>query len=125
MLEVKVGCRSGLVDPEVAEVLGLKEALSWIKVKGWGAVVIETDCYAVVQAVRSAIVMVSPFGMLVKDCKSLLASLREVFLLFVYRSVNSAAHSFARAAYSYPDHVFRGMDVPTEFLPILLDDLRS
>lgn len=125
VVEAKVGCCMGVVEPELAEAIGLKEALSWIKAKRWGEVVIETDCYVVVQAICSSIKMLSPFGMIIKECKSLFSSLSDKTLLFVYRSANRVAHSLARVAYSYPDLFFRGSDVPTEFLSILLDDIRS
>ncbi|KAM6571333.1 hypothetical protein CsatA_015413 [Cannabis sativa] len=44
----------GCVDPVIAEVVGVKEALSWIKRHQWGRVDVETDSLVVVQAVRGS-----------------------------------------------------------------------
>ncbi|XP_060974712.1 uncharacterized protein LOC133039780 [Cannabis sativa] len=60
--------RWGCVTPEIAEVIGIKEALSWIKRKGWEKVVVESDALVVVQAINSSIQMPSQFGLLVEDC---------------------------------------------------------
>uniref|UniRef100_A0A803NH64 RNase H type-1 domain-containing protein n=1 Tax=Cannabis sativa TaxID=3483 RepID=A0A803NH64_CANSA len=40
LLEAISESRWGCVPPEIAEVIGIKEALSWIKRKGWGKVVV-------------------------------------------------------------------------------------
>ncbi|KAL8127617.1 hypothetical protein AgCh_014499 [Apium graveolens] len=41
----------GMVSSNMAEVLEIKEALSWIKSKGWSKVVVESDCLAAIQAI--------------------------------------------------------------------------
>ncbi|XP_060974042.1 uncharacterized protein LOC115695103 [Cannabis sativa] len=43
LLEAISESRWGCVSAEIAEVIGIKEALSWIKRKGWDAVVVESD----------------------------------------------------------------------------------
>ena len=58
------------VKAEFAEALAIKEALSCIKHKGWQEVTLESDCLAVVQAVRSNVEMRSSFGQVVADCRS-------------------------------------------------------
>uniref|UniRef100_A0A803QAV1 RNase H type-1 domain-containing protein n=1 Tax=Cannabis sativa TaxID=3483 RepID=A0A803QAV1_CANSA len=52
----------GNIRPELAEAIGVREALSWIKDKQWPNVILETDCLVVVQAIRSLIHMISFFG---------------------------------------------------------------
>ncbi|XP_060965664.1 uncharacterized protein LOC133034574 [Cannabis sativa] len=89
--------------PELAEAVGIREVLSWIKTSRLQQVVIETDCLSVVQPLRSSIVMISTFGQVVNDCKALLIELKNVSIYFIRRSVNTVAHEFARAFVSFPD----------------------
>uniref|UniRef100_A0A803QRH0 RNase H type-1 domain-containing protein n=1 Tax=Cannabis sativa TaxID=3483 RepID=A0A803QRH0_CANSA len=49
--------RVGLVKPEIAETIGIKKVLSWIKKKQWANVIIEIDALLVVQAIKSSILM--------------------------------------------------------------------
>ncbi|KAL8116087.1 hypothetical protein AgCh_022542 [Apium graveolens] len=42
----------GNVRPEFAEAIAVKEALSWVKSKDWRKIEIESDCLAVIQAIR-------------------------------------------------------------------------
>uniref|UniRef100_A0A803PEK6 Reverse transcriptase domain-containing protein n=1 Tax=Cannabis sativa TaxID=3483 RepID=A0A803PEK6_CANSA len=116
--------KQGDVNPALAEAMGVREALSWIKTLSLHKCVLETDSLVVVQAIRSSIDMISLFGLVIKDCKELLATLRNVSIYFVKRSVNSVAHAFARASSSYPDCVFSLGDVPTELLPILVAEVQ-
>ncbi|KAL1831294.1 hypothetical protein ACET3Z_000945 [Daucus carota] len=39
-----VRCKQGTIDPELAEAIGIREALSWVKNMDWQNVVLETDC---------------------------------------------------------------------------------
>ncbi|XP_060966242.1 uncharacterized protein LOC133034831 [Cannabis sativa] len=96
LLEAISASRFGVVKPEIAETIGIKETLSWIERKQWSNVVIETDALVVVQAINSSILMPSQFGLLVGDCRALISSLNNVSLKFVKRSANRAAHCLAR-----------------------------
>uniref|UniRef100_A0A803P1X0 Reverse transcriptase zinc-binding domain-containing protein n=1 Tax=Cannabis sativa TaxID=3483 RepID=A0A803P1X0_CANSA len=70
LIEAFSASKSGVVTPEIAEVIGiLKEALSWVKAKGWEDVIIESDALLVVQAINSSVSMSSQFGLLVADCR--------------------------------------------------------
>ncbi|KAM6544465.1 hypothetical protein CsatB_008912 [Cannabis sativa] len=82
----------GQVDSALAELIGVKEALSWIKRKQWGPVEVETDSLVVVQTIQSTVTIPSPFGLQVAACYSLLADLPLVTITFVKRSVNKAGH---------------------------------
>ncbi|XP_030477950.1 uncharacterized protein LOC115694989 [Cannabis sativa] len=97
-LEAISCCKQGTVTPELAEAMGVREALSWLKRKGWHRVTIETDCLIVVQALRSPLPMFSYFGSVISDCKTLLKDVNDVFILFVKRSDNGVAHTIARAS---------------------------
>ena len=52
--------------------LGLREALSWIKQLGFERVIFETDSLQVVQALQNRVTDFNEFGVLIKDCLSLL-----------------------------------------------------
>ncbi|KAM6600853.1 hypothetical protein CsatA_020462 [Cannabis sativa] len=112
--------RVGRVDSAMAELVGVKEALSWIKRKHWGPVDLETDSLVVVQAVQSTMEIPSPFGLQVAVCRSLLADLPLVSINFVKRSVNKAAHCLARSSCLYSDRIFSEDDVPPDFLSIVV-----
>uniref|UniRef100_A0A803PR88 Reverse transcriptase domain-containing protein n=1 Tax=Cannabis sativa TaxID=3483 RepID=A0A803PR88_CANSA len=88
----------GRVSPEYAEIFGIKEALSWIKTKGWQEVTLETDCLVAVQAIKSTVNMPSTFGLLVSDCRVILNELNFLKFNFAKRSANNAAHFLARSA---------------------------
>ncbi|XP_060964249.1 uncharacterized protein LOC133033488 [Cannabis sativa] len=113
------GSRIGLVQPEVAEIIGVKEALSWIKRKKWANVVIETDALMVVQAIKSSINMPSQFGMIARDCRELLSILNNISLMFVKRYANKAAHCVARGSCLKSDCIFNETDVPFDLRTIV------
>uniref|UniRef100_A0A803PNG6 RNase H type-1 domain-containing protein n=1 Tax=Cannabis sativa TaxID=3483 RepID=A0A803PNG6_CANSA len=119
LIEGISGSRLGNVGPEIAEVIGVKEALSWIKRNGWTEVEIESDALVVVQAVLGSVLMPSQFGYLVQDCRSLLSSLNSVSLNFVKRSANRAAHCVARASCLSPNRIFNEHNAPSELLAIV------
>lgn len=108
--------------PEWAEAVAIKEALSWVKEKGWTRVVIESDCLAVIQAIRSNVSMISPFGQVILECRKMIREL-NIEMFFVKRSANMAAHLLARASYSFPGRVFDRRSIPIELKSILLADL--
>uniref|UniRef100_A0A803PF85 RNase H type-1 domain-containing protein n=1 Tax=Cannabis sativa TaxID=3483 RepID=A0A803PF85_CANSA len=110
----------GKVEPLLAQALGVKEALSWIKLRDWQQVLVETDCMGVVQALKSSLDMVSLFGCVINDCNKLLSELRNVSVFFVKRSGNKVAHAFAKASLLYPDCIFHLEDAPVDLLPTLV-----
>uniref|UniRef100_A0A803PZQ0 RNase H type-1 domain-containing protein n=1 Tax=Cannabis sativa TaxID=3483 RepID=A0A803PZQ0_CANSA len=119
LIEGISGSRISAVKPEIAEVIGVKEALSWIKRKGWSGVEIETDALVVVQAVLGSVSMPSQFGFLVQDCRSLISSLNGVSLHFVKQSANKAAHCVARASCFSSDRIFSERNAPPELMTIV------
>ncbi|XP_062086997.1 uncharacterized protein LOC133793717 [Humulus lupulus] len=121
-LEAITCCRNGVVSPELAEAMGMREALSWIKKKSWDKVTIETDCLTVVQALRCSISMDSYFGSLITECKGLWSDVKNIKILFVKRSANNVAHALARASCHVADCTFRGGDLSPAILDVLLKD---
>ena len=116
---------NGRAPSEVAEALGIHEALSWIKENNSHHISLESDCLVAIQALRSSISMRSWFGDIIDDCKRLLKELPYVNVIFVKRSANAAAHSIARASASYPDCNFDSGSIPIDLLSSLVADIDS
>lgn len=108
VIEAKSSRRVGQPLSEIAEAMGVHEALSWIKEKGWVRVIVESDCLNCIQSVRSNYTMVSYFGSVIEDCKTLLNELKSVSLKFIRRSTNQMAHALERDSYYVADRVLRG-----------------
>lgn len=87
LLVATVSCKHGQITPELAEAIGIKEALRWVKNKIRQPVVVETDCLTVVQTIRCSSVNLSYLGRVVDECKSLVNELknRHVMLNFIER----------------------------------------
>ncbi|VFQ71524.1 unnamed protein product, partial [Cuscuta campestris] len=90
----------GMVVKEVgAEAIAVKEALSWIKSKGWKQVLVETDCKEVVDSLNSTIMDWSYFNSIIEDCKRLqMLCAGDLNFCFTPRSGNEAAHLLARSS---------------------------
>ena len=101
----------GCVEPEIAEIMSMKEALSWIAAFQWSNVHIESDSLVCIQALQSSIHFPSQFGYLVSDCKLLLSQLPSISFSCIKRSANRAAHCLARASCFCP-----GLSVQEEVL---------
>lgn len=125
LVEAMSKCMQGKPSPDVAEALGIKEALSWVKNGSWVDAIIESDCLQVVQAIRSPTPCLSYLGRVVKECQDILASLsrRNICLRFVKRSANRVAHYLARYSCSNAERRWRVGDVHSDFLNVLLADL--
>ena len=124
-MEAHSFCKSGTSSPELAEAMGIREALSWIKSTHWSNVIIETDCLVAVQGIRSSVVMLSYYGRIISDCKDLLNELkyRHVVLRFIKRSANTVAHHLARSTCVVSDRVFCRSNAPSNFISVLANDL--
>ncbi|KAM6587872.1 hypothetical protein CsatA_010477 [Cannabis sativa] len=96
LIDATAQCANGAFTPEVVEIMGIKEALSWIKHNGWQHVVLESDSLVSIQAIRSSLPLCSIFGNLAQDCRSLLLSMPLIKICFVKRSANRLAHVVAR-----------------------------
>lgn len=120
--EAFASCHWGSVDPGIAEAIGVREALSWIKRKEWAKGEIESNCLIVVQAIQSSVEMISYFGSIISDCRVLLRELKHVVLRFVKRSANRVAHNLARASSIVSDRVYAG-SVLSLIQSFVLDDI--
>ena len=122
LLEARSWFRHGIVDPTLAEVIGIREALSWIKTKDWATVILESDSLVCVQALRSGLTMDSYFGSFIQECRLLCLSLPHVSIFFVKRSANKAAHSLARVSYSFADRSLSVRDLDPVTASVVLQD---
>ncbi|KAM6593181.1 hypothetical protein CsatA_000884 [Cannabis sativa] len=122
LLEALSSSKPGHFEAAVVEAMGIKEALSWIKDKQWHDVQLETDCLVVVQAVHSSVLLRSPFGVVIQECKELLVSLKSVQIHFVKRSANKAAHYMARSSCFHSVRMFTESTAPVDLLNIVMVD---
>ncbi|XP_060966562.1 uncharacterized protein LOC133034985 [Cannabis sativa] len=93
----------GTYKANVVEALGVKEALSWLKAKGWSTIEVETDSLLTVQAIFSKQQISYVFGLITNDCKILLSSSPNASLRFIKRSAYRVAHFVARRSRFYSD----------------------
>uniref|UniRef100_A0A803NGW7 RNase H type-1 domain-containing protein n=1 Tax=Cannabis sativa TaxID=3483 RepID=A0A803NGW7_CANSA len=75
------GLRIGKILPKIAEAMALKEVLSWLKCVFSGVIIVKSNCLVLVQAIRNSNMLSSTFGGVVKDCKQLLSSFKDVSLV--------------------------------------------
>uniref|UniRef100_A0A803PQX4 RNase H type-1 domain-containing protein n=1 Tax=Cannabis sativa TaxID=3483 RepID=A0A803PQX4_CANSA len=113
----------GTWSPLLVEAMGLKEALSWIKRKDWHHAIIESDCLTLINDIKNAKTLDSPYGFVLQDCRGLLTSLFDVDCKFVKRSANGLAHALARASLFEADRILSGDSLPTCYASIILGDL--
>ncbi|XP_057802917.1 uncharacterized protein LOC131018209 [Salvia miltiorrhiza] len=83
---------------EEGELLGIKEALSWIKELGYSKGVVETDCKRAADFISSRERNLSEVGIIADYCRSELLSLPDVAIAHVKRDQNAVAHGLAKLA---------------------------
>lgn len=90
LVEAIANCCQESVTLDFAEAIGIREALSWVKKERQCDVVVETDCFAMVQWIRNSYTTLSYLGRIVDECKILLIGLQNqnLMLRFVKRSAN-------------------------------------
>lgn len=126
MLQAKSSCRRGNTNPEMAEAVGIRKALSWIKEHNWPKVVVESDCLGAIQAIRCSSVNLSYLGRVIDECKRLLIELKSsnVTLSFVKRSANTVTHYLARYSSSLVDRTWDMGEAHPDLIHVLLNDLK-
>ncbi|XP_019198078.1 PREDICTED: uncharacterized protein LOC109191859 [Ipomoea nil] len=87
-------------DPFMAEVLGAKEALTWLKSQSQNNFILESDCLNFCNAFNSCLSDFSYVGLVVKQCQSIARDIGNVTVSHVKRSANRVAHELARATVS-------------------------
>ncbi|XP_074374068.1 uncharacterized protein LOC141714448 [Apium graveolens] len=61
-----------VMQPSLAAVVAIKEALSWLKEMEWKRIIVESDCLVAIQSILSALCMRSRFGRIIEDCRRLI-----------------------------------------------------
>lgn len=69
LIEARIWFREGSVAPELAKIMGIREAVIWIKQRRWWNATLGTDCLVAINAIRSRIIMFSPFGLVDDECQ--------------------------------------------------------
>uniref|UniRef100_A0A803NNS8 RNase H type-1 domain-containing protein n=1 Tax=Cannabis sativa TaxID=3483 RepID=A0A803NNS8_CANSA len=62
VVKAKHGSKEVVFEPLLVEAMSIKEALSWIKDRGWTDVILESDCLTMVADLNNNKNMVSPYG---------------------------------------------------------------
>ena len=126
LVEARSSFKEGSISPECVEVMGIREALSWIKAKQLNEVIVETGCLAAVQAIRGSAAMTSYFGGLIQECRDLMKEVKDkgVIFNFVKRSANNLAHAFASCSYSVDDRIWKANEASPEIIHVLRNDLK-
>ncbi|CAJ2632579.1 unnamed protein product [Trifolium pratense] len=113
-----------ILDVEIGEAMGLLSALKWIEELHFYDTGVEVDCKRVVGGLYSKRNFNSDFGVILSDCKVLLATnLVNSNVKFIRRQANEVAHSFARMVTSLASfHNF--LDIPTCIYDIIMNEMR-
>ncbi|CAI9773810.1 unnamed protein product [Fraxinus pennsylvanica] len=115
----------GITDPLIAEALGVREALSWLKVRFPAVQIIEMDSLLVYNALQKYEVDNSYFGLLIEECRFLALDMPNVKFSWVRRSANQVAHTLAKAASSFHDTIEWSNYSPLFISNVLLADLSN
>ena len=102
--------------PTEAGIMGVREALSWLKQMQMTKVLVKMDSQVVFNAINKTSPASSPFAMLVKDCKDLANSMPNIIFTFAKRSTNNVAHIVARATRSMSDQTIWNFQAPAFLL---------
>lgn len=88
---------NGLYHPKMAEAIGIREALNWIKSLGVTKVQVESDALTVIQNINSQSDWTS-FDFIIEDIRQAANLFLDISFVFARRSANMAAHKLAREA---------------------------
>ncbi|CAH9129020.1 unnamed protein product [Cuscuta epithymum] len=108
--------------PAETEARGIREAIVGAIRKGWRQVEVESDALQIVQAVKK-VGDLSYLDLVVDDIRELLKVNENFTLSFCKRSVNRAAHAFARATVLSSDRSFTQESLPFRVVSQLANDL--
>ncbi|KAL8114290.1 hypothetical protein AgCh_021225 [Apium graveolens] len=84
------------VDALEVEVLGIREALSWVKSMDGRKVTVESDSLVAVNAINGQNKFLLEVGHIIDHCRLLLQSLSGVSVKFVRKQANEVAHGLAK-----------------------------
>uniref|UniRef100_A0A803Q8D5 RNase H type-1 domain-containing protein n=1 Tax=Cannabis sativa TaxID=3483 RepID=A0A803Q8D5_CANSA len=116
-------CKGGDLQPHIVEAIGVKEALSWSKANGWTSVIVDSDCLKVISDLQKQKYMVSPYGHILYDCRTLISDFDNISFKFVKRSANKVAHALAQTSLFEADCHFSRDSLPGVIASLVVDDL--
>lgn len=92
----KGGSLPCILDPGTAEMYACKEALSWVRTKGFSNVIIESDCAQAINILQGKVMDSTYKGRISMECMALSTIIPGVRFNWVRRDDNSCAHTLAR-----------------------------
>uniref|UniRef100_M1BW39 Potassium channel n=1 Tax=Solanum tuberosum TaxID=4113 RepID=M1BW39_SOLTU len=115
-----------VASPLLAEIIGVYEALSWLKERfSRTRLVVETDNLLVKQALEENLVNYSYFDSLVFDCKTLIQELPFLSLSAVKKLTNQVAHCLASASVSMSGSLEWDTNPPSLITDVLIFDMNN
>jgi hypothetical protein len=85
-------------EPEYAEALALRRAVSLAREEGYDRVTFASDCLSLIQRLNSLVLDRSSVGILVAEVKHMAKSFSSVSFCHVKRNLNKAAHILAKTS---------------------------
>jgi hypothetical protein len=85
-------------EPEYAEALALRRAVSLAREEGYDRVTFASDCLSLIQRLNSSVLDRSSVGILVAEVKHMTKSFSSVSFCHVKRNLNEAAHILAKTS---------------------------
>ncbi|CAH9075976.1 unnamed protein product [Cuscuta epithymum] len=113
---------NGDCSPLEAELLGIREVLSWLKEQAWDNVEIESDSSLAVSEIQGGTSW-SSGGLLAEDIREISSGFNNLSFSFIRRSANRVAHMLAKAACSMSDSQFWVNSPPSCIMKALSFDL--
>ncbi|XP_027173470.1 uncharacterized protein LOC113773121 [Coffea eugenioides] len=92
------GSENRIGDPAVEEAMAIRKALIIAKQKGWGKIVLQSDCKAIIDKLNVKSAEYLSVGVILFDILKLRMDFIECSFSFVRRGVNSVAHHLAKYA---------------------------
>ncbi|CAH9073294.1 unnamed protein product, partial [Cuscuta europaea] len=89
----------GRLSPWEAELIGIREALSWVLECGWNCVDVETDATRAMAEIQNGS-SISAAGVVAEDVRDICTRISEVSFGHIRRSANKVAHGLAQTACS-------------------------
>lgn len=82
------GSFPGISNPSIAEALGMREALNWIKELQVTNIILESDALLIIEALNSSTSYSSFVGLIIEDCRLFALQIQSLSFVCVKRSAN-------------------------------------
>lgn len=105
-------CWKHISDPNLAKLLCIWEALSWIKQHYNGNLILEFDSWMAISNVNSHGMNDFYFGSFMLDCNLYRECFSDLKFCFAKRSANGVVHCLAKTTHSMPDYFSWELVVP-------------